>query len=210
MAQLQREITIQMQRKTGLKRVGGIPTTTQTFRDDNHRKITYNSVHDDRKEPFGSCVIHIRPTVSRVESCWNYRFTLKNKQTKGLNIPKSYNTTAEECNTLLPDAVGNGCNNEYTRILGNTLETILSRMSRCVMILAERCEESNRISKHYLPWSMGANLCSMHEHQSEKRKELEDEAKEAILSQNHFDELIFSFGAKLSEAQLAVAEEFNE
>ena len=130
MAQLQREITIQMQRKTGLKRVGGIQTTTQTFRDDNHRKITYNSVHDDRKEPFGSCVIHIRPTVSRVESCWNYRFTLKNKQTKGLNIPKSYNTTAEEWNTLLPDAVGNGCNNEYTRILGNTLdESLVNRIA---------------------------------------------------------------------------------
>jgi len=57
---------------------------------------------------------------------------------------------------------------------------------------------------------MGANLCSVHENQSEKKKELEDEVKEAILSQNHFDELIFSFGEKLFEAQLAVAEEFTE
>jgi hypothetical protein len=221
----------QLRREAGPKLVNA--TTTQTFRDDNNRSVTYYSLDDDRKEPFRSCVINIRPTVNRVESCWNYRFTLKNRETKGLNIPKSYNTTAEEWNTLLPDAVdffGNGCNNEYARILGNTLdeslvnrispetygqehyvnelETILSRMSRCVMILAERCEESNIILKHYLPWITEANLCSVHEKQSEKKKELEDEAKEAILSQNHFDEMIFSFGAKLFEAQLAESKRF--
>jgi hypothetical protein len=219
----------QLLRETGPNLIG---TTTQTFRD---RNVTYHSLDDDRKEPFGSCLINIRPTVSRVVSCWNYRFINGAPKDKGWNIPISSNVTAEEWNTLLPEAVdiyGNGCNNEYARILGNTLdesvvnrispetyghvhyqnelETIVSRMSSCVITWAARCKESNKILKHFLPW-IKADLCKLHEKKSQKKEEeLSDEVKNVILSQNHFDELVFSFGAKLFEAQLAVAEEFTE
>jgi hypothetical protein len=198
----------QLLRETGPNLIG---TTTQTFRD---RNVTYHSLDDDRKEPFGSCLINIRPTVNRVESCWNYRFI-----NKGAPKDKGWsNVMAEEWNTLLPEAVdihGNGCNNEYARILGNTpdeslvnrispetyghvhyvneLETIFFRMSSCVVVRIDLCEESNKILKHFFPWMEAeADVCNIHRNSNHeiKREELTDEAKEVILSQNHFDELI--------------------
>ena len=216
--------------------------------------IVYQGVENDRANLFGGCITNIRPTVSRVESCWNYRMVQDigghPTRTSPRKVPTSSSMTPEEWSVLLPEAVdryGNGCNNEIARILGDTqheqavnqlspetsgthhygveLDTILGRMAECVIVRVDRCADSNTILRHFLPWMEG-DLCTTHEnvgnktdtananeneyeHKHEKRS-LSEEAKEAILSQNHFDELVFSFGTKLFEAQLAVATTHTE
>ena len=205
-------------------------TSIQAFQGHN---VTYLSVQDDymSKRTFGSCLTNIRPTVSRVTSCWNYRFVFTKQKNKNWTIPMASNATIEEWTGLLPEAVdkfGNGCNNEIARIFGRTqdeslvnhlsvrthgpqcfldeLETVLSRMSTCVVVRIDRCQESQIILQHYLPWVNSTDLCKGHEKESTLSVDLRDGAREAILEQNIFDDLAFRFGEELFQAQLQVAQ----
>ena len=206
---------------------------TQNFRDPstgrkhNHTYISlwHDNLHNSN---FGSCLINIRPTVSRVVSCWNYRFIREVKEK--LDVPVASNATVEEVMTMLPEAVdkfGNGCNNEIARILGRTndenlinhlsvrtyglkyffdeMETVMSRMASCVVVRMDRCEDSNAILKHFLPWMHSEDLCKLKEKQSSFSGVVSDEVREAILAQNSFDELVFRFGEELFKAQFEVA-----
>lgn len=186
----------------------------------------------DHRKSFGTCLTNIRPTISRVTSCWNYRMLLE----KSWTIPSASKMSVEEWNILLPKAVdtfGNGCNNEMARIFGSTeheyyvnhlsieadgeryylkeLDNVMSRMAGCVIINVDRCEDSNTILKHYLPWVLNGskeNLCSLHSNANranKEKKDLTDDAKKVILSHNSFDESVFKFGEKLFEEQLRVA-----
>ena len=209
-------------------------TTNQTFEtngDDHGKERTdvYQSLRDnDRQHSFGSCLTNIRPTLSRVESCWNFRFV--KEKIKSWNLPVASNMTVEEWKTLLPDTIdqyGNGCNNEMYRIFGSTqhetfvnrlsvktygathyldeLETVLGRMAKCVMIRVDRCADSNTVLQHFFPWIDVGDLCQIREKQTNLTTAITDEAKEAILAQNTFDDMVFKFGAELFEAQLEVA-----
>lgn len=207
---------------------------TLTFKDlstGREHNNTYISLQEDNlhNSNFGSCLTNIRPTVSRVVSCWNYRF-LHDVRGK-LDVPEASNATVELLTAMLPEAVdkfGNGCNNEIARIFGRTndenlinhlsvktygpkyfldeLETVMSRMASCVVVRMDRCEDSNAILKHFLPWMHSEDMCeSTKEKQSSLSGVVSDEAREAILAQNSFDELVFRFGEELFEAQLEVA-----
>ena len=206
---------------------------TQNFRDSStgrKRNHTYISLwHDNlHNSNFGSCLINIRPTVNRVISCWNYRFIREVKQK--LDFPLASNATVEEFMAMLPEAVdkfGNGCNNEIARILGRTndenlinhlsvrtyglkyfldeMETVMSRIASCVVIRMDRCEDSNAILKHFLPWMHSEDLCKSSEKQSSFSGVVSDEVREVILAQNSFDELVFQFGEEMFEALLEVA-----
>lgn len=228
MAQLMRE-TIKRQ-----------PTiiTNRTFVIDDQRERTdfYNSIEvdNDRLRTFGTCLTNLRPTVSRVVSCWNYRFVTL-KLSRMMEIPGASNATIEEWKILLQEAVdfyGNGCNNEMYRIFGSTqhekyvnqlsietygpthyldeLETVLGRMANCVMIRIDRCKDSITILQHYLPWIDVGNLCGTHNNEGSLSKVITDEARNVILAQNSFDELVFNFGEELFEAQLKVAKNETE
>mmetsp|Transcript_7245 Transcript_7245/g.10910 ORF Transcript_7245/g.10910 Transcript_7245/m.10910 type:complete len:368 (-) Transcript_7245:35-1138(-) len=177
------------------------------------------------------CLTNLRPTVSRVVSCWNYRMTLDNPETpKTWSIPHSYEMSANDWETMLPlayDQYSNGCNNEIARIFGSTqnetavntlspsgvwfdkeFETIALRLSRCVIVLPKRCQESNTILKYYLPWlAKTTDLCreQLNKNQESVGNTLQEHAKEAILEQNYMDELLFQFGEALFEKQLAIA-----
>ena len=114
MAQLMRETTRNVRDRDQ-------PTTNRTFEiNDDHeteRTDVYLSLRDDdRQHSFGSCLANIRSTVSRVVSCWNFRFVQAKRGS--WNLPVASSMTVEEWETLLSDAVdsfGNGCNNEmYT------------------------------------------------------------------------------------------------
>jgi hypothetical protein len=188
-------------------------------------KAVVNAV-DDSYPPLFDCMTNLRPTVSRVESCWNYRFGQDNAA-RTWRIPMAHNLTAQDWNALLPvtyDRYYNGCNNENARIFGssadetvvNTLmpndpiflhefEKAASRMSRCVIVMVNRCEESNAIIRHFFPWLSDTNLCGNKTNAAKtkgEKKVLHADASEAILSQNYIDELLFQFGEALFEAQL--------
>ena len=160
---------------------------------------------------------------------------------KNWGIPPASELSSNDWDTMLPiayDSHGNGCNNEIARIFGSTedetrvntlsslqttnildnpsyfqqeFEKIAYRMSRCVIIMIDRCEESNAVLKHYLPWMANdKNFCNKanadNAAKSDKsRKILRENASEAIISQNYMDELVFQFGEKLFERQFQVA-----
>lgn len=126
--------------------------------------------------PF-DCIVSLRPTVSRVVSCWNFRFR------GGVlhDFAWASNMTSEQWGTMLPNAYSRereGCNNEFVRVFGditnevrvNTLSTaalqsqqqcmaaaleldvIMSRMSQCIITINGKYEENLAVIQHYAPW----------------------------------------------------------
>ena len=92
MAQLMRETTRNVRDRDQ-------PTTNRTFEiNDDHeteRTDVYLSLRDDdRQHSFGSCLANIRPTVSRVVSCWNFRFVQAKRGS--WNLPVASSMTVEE------------------------------------------------------------------------------------------------------------------
>ncbi len=86
------------------------------------------------------------------------------------------------------------------------LKTIIERLSCCIILCVDRCEDSNIILKHYLPWMGDVDICGTHVLQSKTRnKNITHAAEEVILAHNVMDDLAFSFGEKLFEAQLEEA-----
>lgn len=181
--------------------------------------VSYHKLDDSY--PLFDCVTNIRPTIDRVVSCWNFRMT------KTLGLPSSDSLSPQDWNDLLPvamDEYNNGCNNEYARIFGSTahesevnslspsksnflqeFENIVSRMSRCAIVHINRCEDSNKILHHFVPWMSQADMCGTHEKNSNSTGGPSEEAAEVILEQNYMDELLFRYSEELFERQLQVA-----
>mmetsp|Transcript_10875 Transcript_10875/g.16784 ORF Transcript_10875/g.16784 Transcript_10875/m.16784 type:complete len:414 (+) Transcript_10875:101-1342(+) len=196
---------------------------TATLSLENGENVTYLKLEDSY--PLFDCVTTIRPTVKRVLSCWNYRFNAP----KGLRgvplLPRSNALEPEDFANLLPktyDEYGGGCNNEMARIFGSSvdethintlslsdpgfvqeLDNIASRISKCFILRIDRCEDSNKIIEHFIPWMHGTDLCSRHVNVEGKPSDtVSEEAGAVILEQNYIDELIFNLGEDLFEKQL--------
>lgn len=192
----------------------------------NGRPWTMHTVAD--QHPF-QCLVSLRPTVERVVSCWNFRFSQKFKK-----IQPASNLTAEQWQTELANMYTSekeGCNNEYLRVFGdiadevrvNTLtssklnptqcavartelDIITSRLSHCIITINGRYKENLAIIQHYAPW-----LAPFFEEKGKKKimagkikenKTLLPGAEEAILSQNRLDEYVYQYGLKVYEKQL--------
>mmetsp|Transcript_18549 Transcript_18549/g.42832 ORF Transcript_18549/g.42832 Transcript_18549/m.42832 type:complete len:488 (-) Transcript_18549:416-1879(-) len=182
----------------------------------------------------GTCLTNIRPTVSRVFSCWNFRMYEMGRI--NWNLPQAKNMAADDWLNLLPEAVdtyGNGCSNEIARVFGSSayepdintlkleddrfmreLDRTLMRMGQCVVIRVDRCEDSNLVLKHFLPW-METDLCGNHKRESKvavraKTDDLPEDITNAILERNWFDKLAFDFGEELFEEQLRIAQRAEE
>ena len=202
-------------------------TKTQIL--ENGEELTHHTL-DDSYRHF-DCVTTIRPTVKRAISCWNYRFNNNRgdlPKALGFPLPRSNKLAAQDFATFLPetyDQYGNGCNNELARIFGSTvdethvntlslsepgfvqeLDKIASRISKCIILHSDRCEDSNKIIEHFIPWMNGTDMCSRHKNSFGKSSdEVSEEAKAVILEQNYIDELIFNLGEELFEKQLEKA-----
>ena len=192
---------------------------------DDGTNVNYHKLDDSY--PLFDCVTFIRPTVDRVVSCWNYRMDtmMSNPLYK---MPRSNELTPQDWDNLLPYAMdkhNNGCNNEYARIFGSTvhesqvnalsptkpsfleeLDNIASRISKCVILHIDRCEESDVILRHYVPWMSGASFCSQHQNEHGVDSDaVSEEAAAVILEQNQMDELIYEFANDIFEQQLDIA-----
>lgn len=164
------------------------------------------------------CLTNIRPTISRVESCWNWQIQMKHMP----NLPSTANLSTEEWRTLMPPQ----CVNIFGRSFGNIgrefyniaqddpyylpdLESILYRMSQCIIVQTDQCDDSNKVMRHFFPWVEVVDLCKTHQNVGKVRKSNEavtEESKQAIMQFNYFDDLIFQFGQMLFKAQLDIAE----
>jgi hypothetical protein len=214
-----------LMRETKLKNILLQQTGRVTL--ENGKNITYHSL-DDSYDLF-DCITTIRPTVKRVVSCWNFRFNKQtNPRSPGFPLPRTSQLDPQDFAKLLPkayDQYGNGCNNEMARIFGSTvdetyvntlspsdprfiqeLESVASRMSKCLILRVDRCKDSNAIIHHFIPWMNGTDVCSSHKNVHGKPSdEVTEKAKSVILEQNYFDELIFTLGEELFEKQLEKA-----
>eukprot|EP00586_Coscinodiscus_wailesii_P005595 CAMPEP_0172489382 /NCGR_PEP_ID=MMETSP1066-20121228/19326_1 /TAXON_ID=671091 /ORGANISM="Coscinodiscus wailesii, Strain CCMP2513" /LENGTH=149 /DNA_ID=CAMNT_0013257177 /DNA_START=366 /DNA_END=815 /DNA_ORIENTATION=- len=144
--------------------------------------------------------------------------------------------TARDWKRLLPtayDRYSNGCNNEIVRAFGSTqdemsintllpsspdnvfnlnheFDKITFRLSQCVIIMPNRCNESNIVLKHYFPWlGNHMDLCARKKNKGIVAEDLKENAAEAILEQNFMDELLFQFSEALFQAQLDIAIKHN-
>jgi len=196
---------------------------TGTLSLENGENVTYHKLEDSY--PVFDCVTTIRPTVKRVVSCWNYRFNLPNKPKGFPLLPRSNELEPQDFANLLPkayDQYGGGCNNEMARVFGSSvdethintlspsdprfvqeLDNIASRISKCFILRVDRCEDSNKIIEHFIPWMRGTDMCSRHANsKGQSSDEVSEEAGAVILEQNYIDELIFNLGEDLFEKQL--------
>lgn len=212
-----------LMRETKLNNILLQQSGTETL--ENGKNITYHSLDDSYR--LFDCITTIRPTVERVVSCWNYRFN-RPSGSPGFPLPRSSELDPQDFAKLLPkayDRFGNGCNNEMARIFGSTvdetyvntlspsdprfiqeLESVASRMSKCLILRVDRCEDSNAIIHHFVPWMNGTDICSSHANAHGKPSdEVTEKAKSIILEQNYLDELIFTLGEELFEKQLEKA-----
>ena len=172
------------------------------------------------------CLTNVRDTVSRVVSCYNYRFL--QGRPKPWHMPQPDEMKDVDWSVLLPqayDRYAGGCNNEMARTFGslndetiiNTLTTsslyferelrhASERMSQCIIVNLDRCEDSNTVLRYYLPWlGNGLDVCTKRVNTGKiphKPTTLQNGSAEAILALNEFDELMFQFGMKLFEEQL--------
>ena len=185
-----------------------------------HEHVRYHKLDDTQGF---DCITNIRSTVNRVISCWDYRLVQTKK--KSWNIPPSSELYPNEWKTLLPkvyDEYNGGCNNEFMRIFGDVmdetvvntitvdspffvteLDSVTSRISKCVIVSTEYCEESNIIVAHFFPWLKLFNLCGTHNNVGKVEKTgLMEDAEEAIIQQNYFDELVYTFAMKIFYEQL--------
>ena len=200
---------------------------TETLTLKNGTNVAYHQVDDSY--PLFDCITTIRPTVKRVVSCWNYRMNQESHpRSPGFPLPRSNTLEPQDFLNLLPkayDEYGNGCNNEMARIFGSTvietdvntlapsnprfiqeLDSVASRISKCIIVRVDRCEDSNVIIKHFIPWMKGTDVCNHHVNVHGKSSdEVSEEASTVILEQNYFDELIFNLGEELFEKQLEKA-----
>jgi len=186
--------------------------------------------------PF-TCLVTARPTIDRVTSCWNYRF-IQELRMEG-KLPHSSNMTAELWDEHLPQAYSKfneGCNNEFVRNFGNTqdetaintmrplndpvlnmialqeLETVLKRLSTCVVTLLPQCEEGAAVIEHYLPWlqrtenyNCGTRINAGKVSTNKSTSGLDPESERAILKHNFLDELVYDYVKTLFEEQYMVA-----
>ena len=88
-----------------------------------------------------------------------------------------------------------------------------NHLSKCVIVMNERCEDSNKIIAHFLPWLGKVDICKTWEKKGKagpNATNLVVNASQAILENNQMDELLFEFGVSLFEHQLKVARgQFN-
>jgi len=180
------------------------------------------------KEPSIDCLVSIRPTVDRVQSCWNYRFV--QGQHGHTPMKAAHEMMAQEWDELLPASLSmyrEGCNNEFARIFGTALaenvinnfddsdhyaaaievRRIQERVSRCVVFTQHRCKESKLVMEHYIPWLAPFVNCGIRENKGaiEKAQLQDGLAAEVILKHNQLDEEVYQFAIKLFEEQLAIA-----
>lgn len=207
-------------KNTSLKRTGG--------RLRNYQNIFYNTI--DESTPLFDCLTNVRPTVERVISCWDFRFP-----NKGGNefVPFAAQLAPEDWDSLLPnmyDQFANGCNNEYGRIFGdigavdevqiNTMSVddpnflpefkkVTSRMSKCVLVRFDRCEDSNDMVSYFFPWLTPFNLCSTHVNSMKKKRTVDSDSYKIIIKHNFLDEMVFQFAESLFEEQLKIARNGN-
>eukprot|EP00978_Attheya_sp_CCMP212_P047182 scaffold421247_cov37-Attheya_sp.AAC.5 len=109
---------------------------------DNDKEATvYTGIND--KYPWFDCLTNLRPTVSRVLSCWNFRMVQGKAQ--AWDIPASHDLSSKDWETLLPvtyDGFSNGCNNEISRIFGSTVDkTVVNTLSPDNPILLNEFEK---------------------------------------------------------------------
>ncbi|KAL7538732.1 hypothetical protein ACHAWF_006191 [Thalassiosira exigua] len=192
-------------------------------------QTTYYHLDDDIHH--FDCLANLRPTVPRVVSCYNYRFKQSNARKAGFKMPYADELTPEDWASLLLEAYdiyAAGCNNEIYRAFGSINdETIIntiardspyfdqelqrasSRMAQCVVVILDRCEDSNAVLRHYLPWlGEGLDLCATHAnagHTAGVHKGIQEGSADAILKQNEMDEALFQFGRELFEEQVRIS-----
>jgi hypothetical protein len=143
-------------------------------------------------------------------------------------MPQPDKLTDSDWSVLLTNAYdkhSTGCNNEMARSFGSfndetMINTLTSsspyfeselrhaqdRMSQCIIVHLDQCEESNVVLRYYVPWlGNDLDLCSERINSGIVQKNhtiLQNGSIEAILAANEFDEAMFQFGKKLFEDQL--------
>lgn len=173
-----------------------------------------------------NCMLSYRNPIERVQSCWNYRFMGR----KLKRIKKFSDNSARNISDLLPisiDEFGNGCNNEIVRIMSRkrdsemkmnamTLERgdgvvmleiltqILDAMKNCVVVIQEKCEESERNVRNLLPWFTEYNCSRKLNEGNIAPTKLKESIRREVIRQNLVDWFAYKGAILLLKRQLAL------
>mmetsp|Transcript_2496 Transcript_2496/g.3446 ORF Transcript_2496/g.3446 Transcript_2496/m.3446 type:complete len:328 (-) Transcript_2496:209-1192(-) len=177
-----------------------------------------------------TCLTILREPVSRVISCWNYRLVSHIRNLKPLGS-QNVSFVRKVLPTALSD-VGEGCNNEFARVFSSSgkadmkmntltsdntasvavefvLNETLNHMSRCVIGVLERCEDTAKAVSYFLPWFKSFS-CKVHMNKNRLDKTIYPKMEDELRRQNHLDVVVYELANKLLDAQVARAKLENE
>lgn len=208
------------------------PSALKAIEQAHVRHPSFEAPFETATEDVGfDCFTIFRDPVSRVASCWNYRFP---------NAPPFQTIDADFVKNHLPTAMSifaEGCNNEPLRILSDsgraeekvntltatddaitahpgtdwaldavgTLARTLEHMDMCVVGVVERCDETRRVVRHYFPWFVDFR-CDIKERVSKRSSHPESFRPDVIAEvkrQNALEVLAYEAANSMLDAQLA-------
>ncbi|KAL1504460.1 hypothetical protein AB1Y20_010865 [Prymnesium parvum] len=173
----------------------------------------------------------LRSTVDRVRSCWNFRY-VQEPMSFGLQplAPPLHAVDPRTLNGSLPtlrSVHGEGCNNEALRVLSSVgadeeavgrltageewsplavgaLDEALGQLSQCAVVLLDRCDETMRVIRHWMPWLAAYYDCSTQRVQvgTTAQAALSADAERIIRTHNALDERVYAFAVQQLDAQL--------
>ena len=210
------------------------PAIVHTDTTDSSRKTW--TVPDDGFD----CVAAYRPTVPRVVSCWQFRFrssesgnvkarkdaTAMSVQDWQDELPLAMSRFAEGCNNEMARTLGTMDDEDHVNSLSSAnpmsaadigtlhtqLDVVLQRVGKCLPILKNhRCEESQLLVEHYVPWFAGRFRCDAGKRSYQASmgttglvKDLSEEAQQEILRQNVVDELSYRFAERMFDELVSI------
>lgn len=211
------------------------PSAVKAIHQQTVRSASFRPVQED---DYGfDCLTIFREPVSRVQSCWNYRFPPAARAFNSYGV--------EEIRRMLPLGMSfydEGCNNEPLRILSDsgrseqkvnvltsnltdaavfdpksgwafdavgTLARTFEHMETCVIGVLERCEETEKVIAFYFPW-FDRFSCSVHLNVNSKHKpasDLHPDVVDEVKRQNALEVLAYETANAMLDAQLRIINE---
>ena len=176
-----------------------------------------------------TCLTIFREPVSRIQSCWNFRF-VQNNGGGGIHWSNLASTPAEDMAAKLTQArsqYGEGCLNEPMRIFSDfgddeelvnnltdadndfgvaelALEQTIERAGRCVVGVLERCADTKATVAKHLPFLAPFFSCENHHNAGEVEKgDLSDDQMKVLLDLSLYEQRAYEKANLMLDAQMA-------
>jgi len=172
-----------------------------------------------------TCFTSFREPISRIQSCYNFRFI---QQASNTTKPKQFSElTPEEVSTYLVTGrsrYGEGCLNEPMRmfsdygmnedtvnnlhaqpdaVINHALRQTITRAGTCIVGIMERCDDTQKALMKHMPSVAPFFRCSLHRKRGRVKKgTLDGKQSEAVAEAAKYEAEIYKLANKILDLQM--------